>query len=91
MSDEIILAPVLDLKAAAPLKEALDARRGAPLDLDASKVERVGGLCVQILIAAATAWGAAGQKLRVINASDAFRDDMRRLGAAVTLTEGGAS
>jgi chemotaxis protein CheX len=50
------LPSVLDLSAAAPLREHFIGRRGAPLRVDASRVERLGGLCLQVLIAARAAW-----------------------------------
>lgn len=89
MSAAFALPPVMDLRAAAPLKEALQSRRGAPLDLDAAQVERVGGLCLQILLAAAAQWRTDGHVLRIVNASDAFAADMRRMGAQ--LSEGSAA
>lgn len=52
----LILEPVLDLRAAAPLRDAFLERRGAPVVVDASKVEQMGGLCLQVLIAARNAW-----------------------------------
>jgi chemotaxis protein CheX len=77
----LVLASVLDMRAAAPLKAELAAHGGAALDLDASQVERVGGLCAQQLIAAALAWRGAGLAFRVTNASLAFSEDVARLGA----------
>ena len=50
------LPSVLDLKVASSLREQFVGRRGAALRVDASRVERLGGLCLQILIAARTAW-----------------------------------
>jgi len=88
----ITLPAVLDLNAALALKNDIQARAGAPLDLDAAHVERLGGLCAQILIAAAQSWRGAGVALRVVNASAAFCDDARLLGAANLILPGdGAS
>jgi chemotaxis protein CheX len=47
---------VLDLSAASPLRENFIGRRGSALRVDASRVERLGGLCLQVLIAARAAW-----------------------------------
>jgi chemotaxis protein CheX len=47
---------VLDLNAASLLREQFVARRGSALRVDASQVERLGGLCLQVLIAARAAW-----------------------------------
>ncbi len=76
------LAPVLDLTAAAPLKSELLALRGAPLDLDASAVDRVGGLCLQVLLAADAAWAADGHTLKMTGPSQALREAFLNLGAA---------
>lgn len=64
------LDPILDLKAAAPLLQALLTRRGANLVIDASSVEQVGGLCLQILLSARATWDADGNRLRVDGLSD---------------------
>ena len=83
VADEVesfALAPVLDLKAAAPLKAALLERRGHPLELDAHDVQRLGGLCLQILLAAAAAWRADGVSMRVGPRSEAFLDALRLFG-----------
>lgn len=75
------LSAILDLKAAAPLKADIQAQAGSPLDIDASKVERLGGLCLQVLVAAAEAWRQGSQQFRLINVGEAFRKDARLLGA----------
>jgi chemotaxis protein CheX len=78
--ESFALAPVLDLKAATPLKAALIERRGHPLELDAADVQRMGGLCLQVLLAAAAAWRADGVSLRVGPRSEAFLDALRLFG-----------
>ena len=50
------LPSVLDLNAASVLREHFIGRRGSALRVDASRVERLGGLCLQVLIAAQAAW-----------------------------------
>jgi chemotaxis protein CheX len=47
---------VLDLNAASSLREYFIGRRGSALRVAASRVERLGGLCLQVLIAARAAW-----------------------------------
>lgn len=64
----------LDLPAAAPLTEALLAHRRAPLRLDAGEVAHLGGLCLQVLLAAAESWRANGAALQVAPRSEAFID-----------------
>lgn len=54
----IRLDPVLDIKAAAPLYALLSSRRGGDLAIDASAVERIGGQCLQVLLAARARWEA---------------------------------
>jgi chemotaxis protein CheX len=68
------LAPVLDFAAAVPLRDDLLAQRGQDLELDAAAVSRVGGQCLQVLLAAQRSWTADGRAFRLINVSDACRD-----------------
>ncbi len=82
MTGPVVLPAVLDLRAAASLKTELLARRGGPLTLDASGVERLGGLSLQVLISAAKTWAADGQTLTVAPASEAFVEQCRVFGAA---------
>lgn len=77
----IVLAGNLDLKAAAPLREALRAVAGRPLDIDGSAVQRLGGLCLQVLAATARDWRRDGKPLRLVDPSPEFADALRRLGA----------
>ena len=80
-AEPLSLTEVLDLRAATPLSQALLARRGADLEVDASEVTRLGGLCLQVLLSAVSTWAADGRALRVVNPSDAFREGARLLGA----------
>jgi chemotaxis protein CheX len=75
------LPEALDLPAAAPLRDELLRRRGAPLTLDGSAVERFGGLCLQVLLAAQAAWRDDGQEFRLAAPSEALTDGLRALGA----------
>ena len=72
MISTLRLDPVLDLKAAQPLKVALTEHRGGALQLDASGVERLGGLCLQVLIAARRAWSEEGHDMTIEPRSAAF-------------------
>ena len=71
----------LDLGAAGPLWSDMCAARGQPLELDASGVERVGGLCLQVLLAAQAQWRVDGIAFAVTNPSAAFADGVRLMGA----------
>lgn len=77
----MLLAPNLDLRAASGLHEQIVAARGTPLKIDASQVERLGGLCAQVLLAAQSAWRAEGCDFSIEGASEAFKDAARLLGA----------
>jgi chemotaxis protein CheX len=79
--DSVRLDPVLDLKAADRLKVALMERRGLPLDVDASGVQRLGGLCLQVLIAAQHAWLLEGIPMTISNRSNEFTETLNLFGA----------
>ena len=88
MSETLILAEVLDLNAAEPLKAELLALRGHPLTLDASGVERLGGLCLQILLSARKTWAADGVNLNLGSVSQYWTEQWAALGAPDFNTEG---
>ena len=81
MSETLTLAEVLDLNAAEPLKAELLALRGHELTLDASAVERLGGLCLQILMSARKTWDADGVNLRLGSVSQAWVEQWAAFGA----------
>lgn len=81
MSDMIALDEKLDLGAAAALTETLTARLGAPVALDGSRVRGLGGLCAQVLLAAARRWRTDGQAF-ALHPSEPMMADLRRLGLA---------
>jgi chemotaxis protein CheX len=80
----VVLAPVLDQRAAEPLKAELMAARGQALTLDGSAVERLGGLCLQVLLAALQTWRADGQALTFLNVSEALAVQWSQFGASST-------
>ena len=84
MSTLIALPAVLDLRAADPLKVQLLAVRGQEASLDASAVERLGGLCLQVLLSAIQTWRADGQALTFINVTEAFASQWSALGASAS-------
>lgn len=75
----IRLEPLLDLRATAPLKDALLERRGGDLLIDASTVERFGAQCAQVLLSAAKTWSSDGYTLSIINPSPAFYEGVNHL------------
>ncbi|MFM8820064.1 MAG: STAS domain-containing protein [Phenylobacterium sp.] len=74
MTSTLRLDPVLNLKAASPLKASLTEHRGVSVQLDASDVERLGGLCLQVLVAARRAWSEEGHDLTIGPRSSAFSE-----------------
>jgi len=83
------LSPVLDLAAAKQLHAEIAARSREDLDLDASEVERIGGLCLQVLLAAKISWTESGASFRVVNPSVAFIEGVRLMGAEQHFTASG--
>lgn len=87
MSASLTLGPVLDLRAVGVLRDDLLGRRGQALDVDASGVERLGGLCLQVLLSAKRVWAEDRQPFTISGSSDAFREALRLLGATGRLDE----
>ena len=85
MAAAIALPENLDLKAAAPLKAALLERRGVAITVEADQVRRLGGLCLQVLLAARKAWDQDGQSFSITGPSEAFVETTRLFGAAGAL------
>lgn len=76
------LHPVLDIRQARPLADQLKSMRGKALSLDAGAVERLGGQCLQVLLAARNGWASDGVAFRLGGASEAFLHDLTTLGLA---------
>ncbi len=77
------LAPVLDLNEAQALHGKLMGLRGSNITIDASAVERVGALCLQVLMAGAKSWEADKQSFTFSKASDAFMKTTQLIGINV--------
>lgn len=77
----VSLPPVLDLQAAEPLRAELLALRGRPVSLDASQVSRLGGLCLQVLMATRKIWAEDGLSLTVDQPSSGFSEQLAAFGA----------
>jgi chemotaxis protein CheX len=75
------LPATLDLNAAVPLRSELLGRRGSPLELDGSEVERLGGLCLQVLLSAKAAWALDNLDFRLSRPSAALQEALSILGA----------
>lgn len=71
----------LGLTAAGPLRERLLAVTGRPVTLDAAGVEHLGGLCLQVLLAARLTWQADGASLTLVDPSPSFQEAWTLFGA----------
>jgi chemotaxis protein CheX len=78
---QLKLPAVLDVTCAGELAGQLRGLRGAPLVLDASAVERVSGLGLQVLLSARLTWAADGAPMAVSAPSFAFQDALSLSGA----------
>jgi chemotaxis protein CheX len=78
--DSLPLPARLDLTTAAELAEALRARLGADLSLDAQGVTHLGTPGLQVLLAARRSWAASAHALTVANAPDALADQLAQFG-----------
>ena len=81
MAAVVVLPAVLDIQQAAPLREELLALRGQAVMVDGSAVDRLGALCLQVLISAQQTWARDGLSLVIDRASDAFADQWNAFGA----------
>ena len=81
MATALSLESVLDLSAAQRLKVLLTEHRGEGLQVDAGEVQRLGGLCLQILLAAHRAWTEDGHAFAIGPPSEAFTSALRLFGA----------
>lgn len=77
---DLVLAPILDVRAAVPLHRELLDRRGASIVVDASAVERIGGQCAAILLSARRSWSSDGHELRIAGTSPALQEGLKLLG-----------
>lgn len=77
------LAPVLDLNEASALHSKLMGLRGSNLVIDASAVERVGALCVQVLMAGAKSWDEDNHSFAFSKVSDAFTKTTQLIGVNI--------
>lgn len=79
------LDSILDFRASMPLRDAFLDRRGDALMVDASQVTQIGGLCLQVLIAARRAWRSDCIEFAITGRSEAFDSAITLFGAAEEL------
>jgi len=89
MTAVVTLPAVLDIQQAAPLRAELLALRGQATAIDGSAVERLGGLCLQVLLSARQTWATDGVALTLAPVSEALVDQWNRFGAPTAAFESG--
>jgi len=77
---KLSLEKVLDLNEATALHGKLMALRGSDVAVDAASVERVGALCVQVLMSAAKTWEEEKLSFTFSKMSDALAKTMQLIG-----------
>lgn len=80
----ISLAAVLDLNEASTLRGKLMGMRGSNVVIDASGVERIGALCVQVIMAASKTWDEDKLSFTFSKVSDAFQKTMQMIGVDIS-------
>lgn len=81
MTTSLALPTTMDIHQAEPLRNGLLALRGQSVTLDASAVDRLGGLCLQVLLSAQRTWVGDGQVLSFGAVSEAFETQWNAFGA----------
>ncbi len=79
----LTLPPRIDLSNAATVSRDIQAASGGAMVLDASQVAHLGALGVQILLASARSWRAAGQSFTISPRSEAFDETLAQFGLTV--------
>lgn len=93
MSDatHVKLAPVLDYRAAAPLREELLAQRHKVIVVDGAEVQRLGGQCIQVLVSAARTWAQDDVAFSIVNMSPDMNRALGHVGMETYFSEASAS
>ena len=80
----LTLPATLDIQYAETLRSQLLALRGQPVAVDGSAVERLGGLCLQVLLSAQQTWARDGQAMSLDAVSEDFTNQWNSFGAGET-------
>lgn len=80
LEDVHVLPPDMRAGATGVLFDTLKTRRGEPVILDASAVERMDTLTAQLFAIAAKSWATDQQPFKIIQASEKLSSTMNRLG-----------
>ena len=90
MTTPLELPEKLDHAACAQLLKDIRARLNQPLVLDGCRVRGIGGLCAQVLLAAARAWAEEGHDFE-LRASEPMAADLERLGLDIEAAARGSA
>jgi len=82
---QFVLPAALGIPSAGQLAASIRELRGKPVVIDAGRVDHLGGLCLQALLAARLASAADDVSFAFSTLSDAFRSDLATLGCASEL------
>lgn len=91
MTAAVTLAARLDLASVAGLAAELDRHAGGDLVIDAGRVDHLGALPAQLLLAARQQWAADGQKLVIDPRSPAFDQALAVMGLTAHFAQEGAA
>ncbi|MDB5642573.1 MAG: hypothetical protein JWN07_1890 [Hyphomicrobiales bacterium] len=78
--DIVKLAEILDITEAAPLASELLRLRGGEMRIDASKVRKLGGQCLQALLCATATAIQDGAHFEIVHPSDEFTQSIAAYG-----------
>ena len=88
MAKNVVLEAKLDSDAAELLKDTLLKHQTDDISFDASAVEHLGGLCLEILMSAKYLWPVAGKSVKVTSPSLQMVEDLGRFGLTTDDLEG---
>lgn len=77
---QVTLPPVMTSRYATELLGDLQAMRGQPISLDASSVQKIGALCLQVLLSAHRTWTADGLPFCMTGTSEALASRCKLFG-----------
>jgi chemotaxis protein CheX len=79
--DDVLKLPAkMDVTRARAFCETLLAKRGSPVQIDASSVEKAGALAIEVLLSGARQWAEDGLSFHIVAVSDAFSETCTGLG-----------
>jgi chemotaxis protein CheX len=80
LCDVLKLPAKMDVTGARAFCETLLAKRGSPVQIDASSVEKAGALAIEVLLSGARQWAEDGLSFHIVAVSEAFSETCAGLG-----------